>query len=147
MIPDYELIQSQLISYYKTCPVCKESLLLNTKGKICLHHMLHNTKSNRKNYPLFLNSPANLLPYHQECQGPENRYKITPYQAGLFEEIFLAYKNMIGSNIVTQEESLKLICNYSKFIELESTGVLDIYTFGLSLGLIFEKTNKKLDTK
>jgi hypothetical protein len=52
-----------------------------------LHHVKPNTKINRKRWPLFINSPFNLIPidhdYHMNCPLPE---KPSDLVCDLYEE-------------------------------------------------------------
>jgi hypothetical protein len=51
-----------------------------------LHHRLHNTKVNKKKYPLFLNSMLNLMPVCNMYHLTNPSYgKITDYQADKYE--------------------------------------------------------------
>ena len=47
------------------CPICKYDI--NTQEKIDLHHTLHNTKPNRKKFPLLIHSIFNLQLVHHSC--------------------------------------------------------------------------------
>ena len=50
-----------------------------------LHHLLSNTVVNRNIFPLFIDSPFNLLPVFNGCHLTKPMPKITPHQASLYE--------------------------------------------------------------
>jgi hypothetical protein len=50
-----------------------------------IHHIVPNTKSNVKKFPLFINSPFNLIPVSRECHDTKNIRTITLKQAQIYE--------------------------------------------------------------
>ena len=142
-------IREMLINHYNSgkavitkhagCPVCSDSLRLNTKGMIYLHHMYHDTPGNRIRNKLLIHSPANLLPYHAACQGPENIYVIKEYHADLYEIILKTFKDNCTKDLMGYEKMLESLYFLPEFQELEKSSVFDYYTFYLTTGIIYQK--------
>lgn len=152
--PDKKIITNLLKNHFNSgkssisqefgCPVCGESLNLNTKGVICLHHMYHDKKNQRKILPLFMHSPSNLMPYHHFCQGKEDIFAITWYHAQMFEYIFRQFKKNCETELFNIQHHAKEIEQYPEYQELQEASMFDYYTFSLSLGMIYTKILNKM---
>ena len=88
----YYLLKHQgreLASKY-TCPACKK-LMYNFH--MSMQHRLHNSKQNRKLYPLFIDSLLNLSVIHLKCNVTTHRSygQITPYNAKRYESFLQSH--------------------------------------------------------
>ncbi len=59
------------------------------------HHCLENNETNRRLFPLFLQSPFNCVGICRKAHetGIKERYKITTYQAEIYENWLKKFKN------------------------------------------------------
>lgn len=65
MIPNYQAKMSYLSAKYRGC--CGIAQRFDKYAHITeLHHRCHNTKANRRKYPLFINSVWNLMPVNHD---------------------------------------------------------------------------------
>ena len=56
------------------------------------HHMLPNTNTNRKLYPLFIDSIFNLLPMSNDCHLTKPLKTIRPHEASIYEAWLQKFK-------------------------------------------------------
>jgi hypothetical protein len=71
-----------------------------SKYNVTAHHQLHNTKGNRKKYPLFIDSHSNLLPVAPGSIGADNQFVITEKTASVYEKAFTAIRELFESEDV-----------------------------------------------
>lgn len=90
-------IMDALIDYYIIDKVSKKRL---SRNNCTYHHQLHNTRGNRENYPLFIDSLCNGLPVAAESIGKDNRFVITDQTAARFEAVFQAVKELFENEEV-----------------------------------------------
>ncbi|MGV8130925.1 MAG: hypothetical protein ACP5N7_02370 [Candidatus Pacearchaeota archaeon] len=64
-------------------------------GMVDLHHMLSDSKGNRKQFPLFIHSILNLQAFTHSCHinGYNLKHK-TPYQAELYQKYLAKHKKV-----------------------------------------------------
>jgi hypothetical protein len=75
-----------------TCAVCKQPLRAESAT---FHHTLHDTKGNRKVYPLFINSTCNGKAVCWKCVGKDNQFVTYDVDAKLYEQAFVAIRELI----------------------------------------------------
>lgn len=57
-----------------------------------IHHKLHNTVVNNKNYPYFIQSPMNGIGLCLDCHtNKEHKHKISPIQAKIYNDYIEAW--------------------------------------------------------
>jgi len=72
------------------CPVCDKPIYIGT-----YHHQMHNTKGNRQNFPLSIDSRWNGMCVHQECIGKDNKFKRTDLEMRDYEFMLEVVKSFI----------------------------------------------------
>jgi hypothetical protein len=92
MIPNYTEKWEYLVNKHGVfCPIQRHYLPKSQtalKARVTdLHHMCHNTKWRRKNYPLFIHSLLNLLPVNNAWHLKHGAFKkIDDLQAAKYEK-------------------------------------------------------------
>jgi len=85
---DRELREMVFSLSHGYCDCCKQC----PKQADQIHHLLSNTKVNKRLYPLFVNSIFNLKALNNDCHLNKPIPKITPRQADTYEKWLEKFK-------------------------------------------------------
>jgi len=86
---EFEDIQAEIVRAQNG--FCKSEGCYNKIHSI--HHKLHNTSYNRKKFPLFLNSPFNLVGLCYKCHKDKSHlFRVTEKEAEFYERWLKEFK-------------------------------------------------------
>ena len=86
-----EDVRKMVYDAYNGCCACKECY----NKAMEIHHVKSNSKSNNAKYPIFMQSPFNLVPICRPCHDSSAIYqfKITDRKAQMYEDWLMKFKD------------------------------------------------------